>query len=147
MKIATLPLTKRKKGKKLTDSERAADTLYAEYLLYSNAAVSLVGSTLPNLPPPNKRPYGDVTDTRSKAVPSLRYLVMEHLPFSFPPMAVNINQLSCAVMDALQALHGLNLVHCDVKPDNFLMRSMSEVNLIVSGKSCDAGQRRGAERR
>jgi hypothetical protein len=42
------------------------------------------------------------------------------------------------VLEALHFIHGLNLIHCDVKPENIVIKSYSrcEVKLIDFGSSC-----------
>jgi serine/threonine protein kinase len=42
------------------------------------------------------------------------------------------------VLEALQFIHSLDLIHCDIKPENIVIKSYSrcEVKLIDFGSSC-----------
>jgi len=49
-----------------------------------------------------------------------------------------IKKISFQVLEALQYVHSLNLIHCDIKPENIVMKSYSrcEIKLIDFGSSC-----------
>jgi serine/threonine protein kinase len=144
MKAAPLPdpPPPGKKKKKKTDAERISDAIFAEYTLYANSAVQLAGSVLPSLPIYSSRPYGDFTfpDAMKKALKgspyagssAMRFLVMERLPLSFPA-SFSIPALARATLSSLQSLHSMSLLHCDIKPENFMHRTPDSVVLIDLG--------------
>jgi serine/threonine protein kinase len=50
----------------------------------------------------------------------------------------NLKKIGRQILEALDFVHGLGLIHCDVKPENIVIRSYSrcEVKLIDFGSSC-----------
>jgi serine/threonine protein kinase len=52
----------------------------------------------------------------------------------------NLRKIARQILEALDFVHSLGLIHCDVKPENILIKSFSkvEVKLIDFGSSCFA---------
>jgi serine/threonine protein kinase len=111
------------------------DALFSEYTVLANFLPSLLGSSLPDLPPPTARPYGDhafpspdLKKLHAKkpgnpyaSCASVRYLVTERLsPLPASPAPA-------ALLAPLERVHDGGLVLCDVKPDNFLARGAEVV--------------------
>ena len=113
-----------KRGKKTTE-ERNADTIYHEHMLLSYRLSTLRGIYIPELPsyggPPS---YGDV---RSGSI-SYRYLVLERMSSSLASWAplidgkhITLGSLALKMLECIQKLHELNLLHIDLKMDNFMV--------------------------
>lgn len=62
--------------------------------------------------------------------------------FTLPRLSYITKQL----LTSLQYVHSLNLIHCDVKPENILIKSYStaEVKLIDFGSACYEGDYKGS---
>lgn len=59
----------------------------------------------------------------------------DHEPYyTFP----RLKRIMFQVLSALKFIHSLNLIHCDIKPENIVIKSFSrcEVKLIDFGSSC-----------
>ena len=59
---------------------------------------------------------------------------MDEPYFTFP----RLKKITKQVLEALNFIHSLNLIHCDLKPENIVMKSYSrcEIKLIDFGSSC-----------
>lgn len=65
-----------------------------------------------------------------------RFLIDERQPsyFTIP----RLKKIMLQALEALHYIHSLNLIHCDVKPENIVIKSYSrcEIKLIDFGSSC-----------
>lgn len=53
-----------------------------------------------------------------------------------PNAAIEIAVLSYQIIDIFQHIHGVFIVHCDIKPDNFMINNCGKVVLIDFGLAC-----------
>ena len=83
---------------------------------------------------------------RCKGVPTLhdygvcgwcRFVVLDHLAKSIEEAwAGDASATSRAMVDALEAVHGLGVLHRDIKPENFRATAEGAVKLLDYGASC-----------
>ena len=129
VKAAPIPPQSKKKAKDYMDKKRAADTLFAEHLLYANVL--------------NRHPRRFGTKVGYGEDQNCRYLVLERLgPSLGDEMAetrLTPQQLASIGADclaSLEVLHAQKYVYCDMKPENIMLGTCS------SGRIRDKDQAR-----
>ena len=129
VKAAPIPPQSKKKAKDYMDKKRAADTLFAEHLLYANVL--------------NRHPRRFGTKVGYGEDQNCRYLVLERLgPSLGDEMAetrLTPQQLASIGADclaSLEVLHAQKYVYCDMKPENIMLGTCS------SGRVRDKDQAR-----
>lgn len=118
VKAAPIPPPSKKKAKDYMDKKRAADTLFAEHLLYANVL--------------NRHPRRFGTKVGYGEDGNCRYLVLERLgPSLGDEMAatrLTPQQLASVGTDclaSLEVLHAQKYVYCDMKPENIMLGTCS----------------------
>ena len=114
VKVAPIPQQTKRKAKDFLDRKRAADTLFAEHLLYANVL--------------NRHPRRFGTKVGFGEDRDVRYLVLERLGPSLgdeigkkrltPQQLANIGEDCLA---SLEVLHSQKYVYCDMKPENIML--------------------------
>jgi serine/threonine protein kinase len=114
VKVAPIPQQTKRKAKDFLDRKRAADTLFAEHLLYANVL--------------NRHPRRFGTKVGFGEDRDVRYLVLERLGPSLgdeigkkrliPQHLANIGEDCLA---SLEVLHSQKYVYCDMKPENIML--------------------------
>ena len=61
------------------------------------------------------------------------------LEWELPPTTIGIIDVFIQTAKALDALHAMGYVHCDLKPSNILVCPSGEVKVIDLGQACKAG--------
>ncbi len=61
------------------------------------------------------------------------------LEFNVPPTLVGIVDVFIKTAEALDALHLMNYVHCDLKPNNILLNHQGDVKIIDLGQAAKTG--------
>lgn len=129
-KVVALPANpKTKKGK---EQMRIANTLYAEYMVYSK----LFGiKGIPYLP---LKAYGDSN--------GYRYLVMEKLGRTLgevveqegPIVQPTAARIGIELITCLEAIHSKNIIYVDIKPDNFMVSKKEDKVFCADFGICES---------
>jgi serine/threonine protein kinase len=69
---------------------------------------------------------------------SFIYIEIHFLPHNHFNYMYRLKIIMKQTLEALEFIHGLNLIHCDIKPENIVIKSFSKckIKLIDFGSSC-----------